>query len=169
MTSEQYKAYLSDRLIKEFQEKYYEKIGITPMVSVRLDGIKRLTMYDMETLLNEEIPCHLRPYYKTIRSNTRIREIVSLRQIFSHILHKEYKYGPTAICTYLKQDHTTVIHSIRTVNNLLSTETHYKEEYNRLLNKVRHNGTNPIQQTQGSGNNPEPVYDTVAYEKQPVL
>jgi hypothetical protein len=166
MTSEEYRNYLINRLIREFQDRFYDKVGLLPVVSVPLENVKKLSMVEVERIINQEIPENMLPDFPNIRAKTRRREIVYLRQIFVYILHKEFRYGPTALGFYLGQDHTTMIHSIRTAEHMITADEDYKNTYHSVLSKVKYHGTNPIQQTPGSGDNPEPVYSSVASEEQ---
>ena len=70
---------------------------------------------------------------------TRNRKVVAARQIFCYIC-LTYELTTVAVGAYLKQDHSTIIHSRNTVRNLSDTESEY-----RLNLKVHeHNVSNLI-------------------------
>ncbi|MCP4336262.1 MAG: hypothetical protein GY679_00205 [Mycoplasma sp.] len=71
-----------------------------------------------------------------IYSKTREREIVSVRQIAQQITSELTNLSLASIGLAIGcKEHATVLHSIKTVNNLKETDKKYKEEYERILKK----------------------------------
>jgi len=75
--------------------------------------------------------------FKAVNGRSRKREIVRIRQIFCHIYKRIYKHATLAhVASYISHvDHSTVIHSIKTVDNDMAVRK-YREDYNTLFNFV---------------------------------
>ena len=69
-----------------------------------------------------------------LRGNKRNREIVEARQIFCKLAKIRTKYSLTKIGSAIKRDHATVLHSVRTCNNLIETNLNFKNKYNDCEN-----------------------------------
>lgn len=71
------------------------------------------------------------------RSNDKqFRELVEIRQISFFIIRKKYpEYTYSQIAFFFDKDnHATIIHGIKTVNNLLETNRQFREKTNPLFN-----------------------------------
>lgn len=76
--------------------------------------------------------------YVDLLSKTRKREIVQARQITMYLAKKYTKSSLKAIGEHFSgKDHTTVIHSCQTVENLMDTDTLYKEKLLEIMQKVQ--------------------------------
>ncbi len=76
--------------------------------------------------------------YDDLLSKTRKREIVQARQITMYLAKKFTKSSLKAIGEHFSgKDHTTVIHSCQTVENLMDTDTAYKERLLEIMQKVQ--------------------------------
>lgn len=62
-------------------------------------------------------------------------EMVKIRQITCYLAQKKTDMTLTAIGKFFDKDHTTVIHSIRTVQNMIDTNTWNKTEILEILTK----------------------------------
>ncbi|NCX96696.1 MAG: chromosomal replication initiator protein DnaA [Chitinophagia bacterium] len=77
------------------------------------------------------------PYDKLL-TKTRKREIVLARQITMYLAKKYTKNSLKSIGEHFGGfDHTTVIHSCQTVENLMDSDNIYKDNVNELLQKVQ--------------------------------
>lgn len=139
MDSEQYKKKLEQELIKEFTEKFYEKIGYYPKVITDIKkqpGIKILTLNELEQYFIPYTP-HVFGKKTSLSSKNRTRPLVELRFIFFFIA-RQMRYGLLEIGQYLgKLDHTTVIHGIKTFKNLYETDLRFKEKYNNIIKHIK--------------------------------
>lgn len=68
---------------------------------------------------------------KELLSKRRLRYIVLPRQVLMYILRKEYGLTFERIATMLNKNHATVLHSVNTIDNLMSYD-------NDLKNKVKY-------------------------------
>lgn len=63
----------------------------------------------------------------------RKREYVTIRQITMSLLRMKNKRSLTYAGGYFGKDHATVIHSMKTVKNLLDTDALYRMQYSYLF------------------------------------
>lgn len=76
--------------------------------------------------------------YDALLAKTRKREIVQARQITMYLAKKFTRSSLKSIGDHFSgKDHTTVIHSCQTVENLLDTDTSYREKFLELQQKVQ--------------------------------
>lgn len=76
--------------------------------------------------------------YDILLSKSRKREIVQARQITMFLAKKFTRNSYKAIGQHFSgKDHTTVIHSCQTVENLLETDFEYKEQFLKIQQKVQ--------------------------------
>jgi len=66
----------------------------------------------------------------SVRQKTRKREIVVMRQIFYYFAkqHMNRRISLSEMGGYLKQDHTTVLHAHKTIQNLIDTDKSFALE-----------------------------------------
>lgn len=64
---------------------------------------------------------------------SRVRDIIEPRMIASYIMRYDLMMGVAAIGRVFGQDHTTVLHACRTVQNLMDTE----EEMERRVMRIQ--------------------------------
>jgi len=67
---------------------------------------------------------------------TRKREVVEARQVLMVYRHEILKQSQAAAAAPYGKDHATVIHSQKTVKNLLETNTIFKDKYERFYKCV---------------------------------
>jgi chromosomal replication initiator protein len=76
--------------------------------------------------------------YDKLQAKTRKREIVQARQISMYLAKKFTKNSLKTIGEHFGgRDHTTVIHSCQTVNNLIDTDTIFRDQVKELQQKVQ--------------------------------
>lgn len=76
--------------------------------------------------------------YDDLLSKSRKREIVQARQITMYLAKKFTKNSLKSIGDHFAgKDHTTVMHSCQTVENLMDTDSDYKEKLDEVLQKVQ--------------------------------
>lgn len=119
-------------------EKLITKIPFSRPINISFDEIiKCLEQIDNEfnfiqtddqklDTLNKLFAIHL-PYFKSIGSSSRKREIVQDRQICHYLVKEKTKISLSEIgLKFGNKDHTTVIHSIKTINNLKDIDPYFK-------------------------------------------
>lgn len=75
---------------------------------------------------------------REIELKTRRREIVMPRQIAMYLLYKYTRLSLQKIGTlFLGKDHTTALHSIGTVEDLMDTDARYRETVQALEIKIQ--------------------------------
>lgn len=67
------------------------------------------------------------PKYILANNNSRHRDFVTVRQVSLYYFKKRLKYSLFVYGNFFKKDHATVLHSIKTVKNLMETDEEYKE------------------------------------------
>lgn len=76
--------------------------------------------------------------YDALLSTSRKREIVQARQITMYLAKKFTKNSLKSIGEHFAgKDHTTVIHSCQTVENLMDTDGEYKDKLEEIMQKVQ--------------------------------
>ena len=131
---------MEQKLIEEFKQKFYDKMGYYPMVVTKVgSGEDILPIMALEEL--EEI---FEPYLPTIqgkklslKDKARNREIVELRQIFCSVA-RQMKYSLKTIGGHVGgRDHTTVIHSTTACNQLVETDEQFKIKYLTIIKRIK--------------------------------
>ncbi len=81
---------------------------------------------------------HYGVLYDSLLSKSRKREIVQARQITMYLAKKFTKNSLKSIGEHFAgKDHTTVIHSCQTVENLMETDAEYRDKLSEILQKVQ--------------------------------
>jgi chromosomal replication initiator protein len=98
----------------------------------KMDNLKR----NMNSVLNEV--CELyntQPIAVLNSTKKRDRNLVLSRQITMYLTRKRFKltYSLSEIGGYFKKDHSTVLHSIRAIDNLLETDRDFRIKMNHLV------------------------------------
>jgi hypothetical protein len=72
-----------------------------------------------------------------LRKTTRKREIVQSRQICMNFAKKLTNYSMAKIgAFYGGKDHATVLHAVKTINNVVDTDKNFKSQHDLLYEKV---------------------------------
>lgn len=142
-----YAAHLEKKLIDEFKEKFYEKVGYQPIVLTKLlvdeNSIPLMSLEQLGEYFEPFLP-NLFGKQLSLSSKVRKREIVELRMIFCH-LARNMKYTCTSIGQFIgPRDHTTVLHNINTFKNLIETSEPFREKYEKILTHIKHSHESPI-------------------------
>ena len=74
--------------------------------------------------------------YQELQSKYRFGPIVEARHIYCFLMRKYLKWSFKSIGESINRDHTTVMHSIRTCEDLCFAEPEYKKTLNHLQNIV---------------------------------
>lgn len=107
-----------DDIIRKFIKLHTDKrLGLTEIVDI----------VSIETRISVE----------TMKIKNRKREIVEARQIAMWMLNQFTKLSLESIGGYFENeshvfDHATVLHAIRTVNNLRETDKYFREKFEKI-------------------------------------
>jgi hypothetical protein len=84
-----------------------------------------------------------------IEGKGRKRELTEPRQLCYYIANKEYNYGPSEIAKFFggntvngTKNHATILHGIKTIQNLIDTDKNYKLLVETLIHKIKNGSTN---------------------------
>jgi len=72
-----------------------------------------------------------------LQSKKRNREIVECRHEIFYILHKVYKVRSIKVGSLFNRDHSTVLHSCKTVSNFIEIDKKYENHMSNLINNFR--------------------------------
>lgn len=141
MTDFDYAQHLEKKLVDKFKEEFFKKFEYYPIVLTKENLV---TKDDTHLMSLEELKGYFTPFLPerfgkvlTLDAKCRVRDLVELRSIFC-FLARSMKYSLTTIGEFLNgKDHTTVIHSIKTFNDLTETCTIFQEKYNTVLNYIK--------------------------------
>ena len=95
----------------------------------------------MEINIERLIDCIRYEYNTDIMSDKRERDMVESRMIFSKILYSDHHLGYTAISRILNKNHATIYHYIKSFDNLLKYDEHFRARYMNVMS-VYLNGVN---------------------------
>lgn len=74
-----------------------------------------------------------------VKSKGRAREITFARQIIMHYLFYYTDMNKVTIGNFMNRDHTTVIHSLRTLKNLMDTDSKILDKVTDIRGKIVEN------------------------------
>lgn len=148
MTSKAYALHMEKKLIDDFKEVFYNKVGYYPTIitKVKTDSGEFIPRMSLEMLAD-----YFTPFLPTrggfvlnLKSKSRFRPLVELRNIFC-LLSRLMGYNLTQIGEFLgNRDHTTVIHNISSCKNLLETNDPFREKYLQIITHIKQNHESPI-------------------------
>lgn len=148
METNTYASKLEKKLITEFKDYFYEKLGYYPIVltTPKVQGdtsIPVMSLQSLKKMFDPFLPYRFeRPI--PLESKLRERDIVELRSIFCH-LARTMKYNLTSIGQFLgNRDHTTIIHNVNAFNDLVETNEAFRLKYFTILKYIREQHESPI-------------------------
>lgn len=139
---------LQKKLIAEFKEKFYEKLGYYPEViteNSNLTGsclIRRIPLDELLEIMDRRI---LKPlitstpgtsWMTTIKNRSRIREVCEVRYTYFKIA-RLMGYSWKTIGRSVGLNHSTVIHGIQRMDGFLETDPNVRHEYYNRINQVK--------------------------------
>lgn len=109
----------------------YQMPNVPTVNNIRIDNNSRKEQ--VMKLVTE----HFGVSKEVITSKTRKREIVYPRQIVAYLLHVTTTLTYFEISLFLGgKEHTTALHSVATIKDLMDTDERIKEEVDYLRNKI---------------------------------
>ena len=141
METNSYASKLEKKLITEFKDYFYDKLGYYPIVLTtrNVQGDTSIPTMSLESLRNMFEPFLPYKFERPVPLASRLRErsIVELRCIFCH-LARTMKYSLTDIGSFLgNRDHTTVIHNVNAFTDLVQTNEPFRLKYFTILKYIR--------------------------------
>lgn len=89
-------------------------------------------------LLQQQVAAHYNVSLDDLKSKSRKKEMVRARQVGMHLAKRYTTHSLKSIGGYFGgRDHTTVMHAIQVVEDLLNTNTHDARLYESLENKIK--------------------------------
>ncbi|MDN5247503.1 MAG: chromosomal replication initiator protein DnaA [Candidatus Cardinium sp.] len=89
-------------------------------------------------VLQQQIVAHYNISLDDLKGKSRKKEIVAARQVAMHLTKKYTTHSLKSIGTYFGgRDHTTVIHAVQVIDNLLNKDPEYAQLYTTLENKIK--------------------------------
>jgi len=136
-----YAVKLERRLIEEFKQKFEEKLGYVPIVVTKISShggtdLPIMSLDQLSRYFEQFLPVAFGDPI-SLKSHSRKRELVELRNIFCAIA-RMMRFTCVSIGDYLGgRDHTTVLHNVSTFNNLVETSESFRERYYQILNHIK--------------------------------
>jgi hypothetical protein len=141
MDSKSYALQLEKKLIEQFKQTFYDKLGYEPMVltKVQIDTDEYLPILSLDNLQAMFEPFLPMKYDRklTLQSKHRYRELVELRNIYCYMA-RVMGYSLIMIGQSLgNRDHTTVIHNVCCFKNLMETNEPFRQKYLAILTYIK--------------------------------
>ncbi len=140
MDCKNYAMKLEKKLIDEFKENFFEKVGYYPTVltRVQIDGDVYVPVLPLSRLKDYFDPFLPEPFgFKLmLDARSRVRELVELRNIYCHIA-RLMGYSFSTIAKSLGKDHTTIIHNVESFRDLLDTDDAFRQKYSTILSHIK--------------------------------
>ncbi len=141
MNTTQYAVKIERKLIQEFKDNFFKKVGYKPIVLTKIadeenDGYIKLISLDLlKELFEPFLPFKQRKQI-TLERHIRIREMVELRFIYCFIARR-MNYSFVSIAKSLNRDHTTIMYSCDKFTDLSETDPSFREKYLMILNHIK--------------------------------
>ena len=141
MDSQVYALQLEKKLIDQFKQTFYDKLGYEPLVltKIQIDSdqyIPMLSLENLQTMFEPFLPfsCDRK---LPLKSKHRYRELVELRNIYCY-LARMMGYSLITVGQSLgNRDHTTVIHNVTCFKNLMETNDAFRQKYLAILTYIK--------------------------------
>lgn len=145
-----YKKTLETKLIDKFKKEFYEKIGYVPQVITMNDEVNELYKLELQEIIDiindimeEEFgDRRVGKHLLRITSPTRKRDVTEYRYIYFKIARlMGYTYVEIGFKIQKGKlkgyDHTTVMHGIKTFDDLLSTNQKFALRYQNVVDNIK--------------------------------
>lgn len=143
MENKEYAYALQEKLVSEFRQTFYEKLGYYPIIITEIQTSNGeykpiMTLEKLKTMFDKFLPERHNIKLK-LECKHRYREIVELRHIYCYIA-RGMKYGLKIIGqTIGNRDHTTVIHNVNVFNDLYETSYEFRAKYATIVKYIKDN------------------------------
>lgn len=125
------------KMIQEFKEKFNEKFGHLPIVTVpnKEESAYIMSLEELESYFEPFLP---KKFGKIIsmKHRGRYRELVDLRFIFAYFA-RQMGYQLTTIADYTNKHHSSIIHHLEVFKNMLETSDSFRHLYKKIFNHIK--------------------------------
>jgi hypothetical protein len=141
MDSKTYAEQLEKKLIDQFRENFFEKLGYYPtvMTGAKVSSDIVIPFMHLSTLkecFDPFLP-EIGGFTYNLDSRSRCRELVELRSIYCY-LGRQMRYSLDTIGKSVgDRDHTTVINSLRNFNDLMDTDEQFRQKYSAIVTYIK--------------------------------
>jgi len=149
MDATHYAMQMEKKLVENFKELFFSKLGYYPEVITKnyiefKESLPpRLSLEDLKQCFMPFLPV-VNGMVLKLDSKLRKREIVELRHMYFHMA-REIGFSLESIGYYIgNRDHTTVIHGVKNFKNLYETDETYRKKYNIIFNYIKNRYDAPI-------------------------
>lgn len=127
------------KLINRFKEEFYSKTGKMPIVILRGEAkdapYPRLSLDVLEKFIRSYLPM-VKGQRAKLSTPSRKREVVVVRMLYCK-LATQMGHTCTEIADRTNKHYTTVLHALKTVDNLLATrDTDVTDLYNTMIHHL---------------------------------
>lgn len=143
MDSKTYAQQLEKKLIEQFKQTFYDKLGYEPLVLTRVqleteEYIPILSLESLQAMFEPFLPEKMDRKIP-LQSKYRYREVVELRNIYCY-LARTMGYSLSVVGESLgNRDHTTIIHNVTCFKNLMETNDPFRQKYQAILTYIKQN------------------------------
>ena len=135
-----YASVLEKKLVTQFKETFKDKMGYYPIVITNTDTRKKVlpsvSLDNLKKCFEPYLPDHHGVTLK-LESKVRARAIVDIRSMYCHMA-KSLGYTLNDIGYSLGgQDHTTVMHSLKTFSNMMETSESFRTKFQYINNRIK--------------------------------
>ncbi len=121
---------------------YSDLVGVELTVELAKEKLKeRFTEKEKNNYSLDEIVSAVSEYYhistSDIKSKKRSRGIVVTRQVCIHIINRLTDCSSTEIGSYFNKDHSTVLHSLKMIENLFKTDPTLESTIEKIIKKIQ--------------------------------
>lgn len=96
------------------------------LIDFKMDNIHRLSEICADEFKTTPIE---------MQSKTRLQNVVFARHVAMHILRHKYRMSYYFIGFTFNRTHATVINAVKSVDNMLVTDRHFRERFQIILEK----------------------------------
>ena len=139
MENKNYENHLAKKLIEDFQQEFYEKIGYVPIIyNLKKEKQQIIRLDLLELIINKYIPKDIIIKHKvhSIKNKCRFYPLCDLRHIFCYIAYS-MEYNLNTIGKYLNgRDHTTVLSSIKKFKLYIKHDLDFLDQYKDIQDDI---------------------------------
>ena len=129
-------------LVKDGQQVLIVGPLLTVLTQLNNFMKKNLTRKELCKIIMEEVSMYYNIPIDEITKETRKREIVQARQFAHTIMYDLYHQSRTMSLQFIdseigNKDHATVLHSKKTINNLIDTDKNVRNDFYKILENFK--------------------------------
>jgi len=110
----------------------FNKINVSYMAIPDLNRTKIPTF----SIISEQVCKYFGVPFNEVTGKSRKRKIAISRQLICYILMKQKRYSLNYVGKYVNRDHATVIHSVKTIQNLIDTDKNFALDVGKVEDSI---------------------------------